>query len=92
MPTAIWLGVREYGGIWLHGGGGGCYDEWEVFGFLGDGRLVVLSEAAGVFWGGSYTGRVFGAFWYCNCFMHWAINLVCFCAMESVIPLISDRD
>ena len=84
MPTAIWLGAREYGGIWLHGGGGGRYDEREVFGFLGDGRLVVLSEAAGVFWGGSYSGRVFGAFWYRNRFMHWAINLVRFWSRNRV--------
>jgi len=62
----------------------GCYDEWEVFGFLGDGRLAVLSEAARVFWGGSYTGRVFRAFWYCNRFMHWAINLVHFWSWNRV--------
>jgi hypothetical protein len=36
MPVAIWLGTREYAGIWVHGEGAGWFWEQETLGFLGD--------------------------------------------------------
>jgi hypothetical protein len=36
MPSAIWLGTREYAGIWLHSKGGGRYQDGEVMGSFGE--------------------------------------------------------
>jgi hypothetical protein len=33
MPLVIWLGVREYGGIWRRGGDKGMLDDTKLMGF-----------------------------------------------------------
>ena len=78
MPAAIWLGTREYAGVWLHGGERGRFAEREVFGFLGDGRMSVLSEAMRLYGREMGAGTVLSAPWYRNYFMHWAINFMHF--------------
>ena len=75
LPVALWLGTREYSGVWLHGGGG-RFGEHEVFGFLGDERMVTLCDAMRVYGGGGL-GRLSMA-WYRNQFVHWAINFLHF--------------
>lgn len=78
MPTALWLGTREYSGVWLHGGERGRFSEREVFGFLGDGRMAVLSEATRRY-GSEHDGsRVLSPPWYRDRFVHWAIGFIHF--------------
>ena len=78
MLAAIWLGTREYAGVWLHGGERGRFAECEVFGFLGDGRMSVLSEAMRLYGREMGAGTVLSAPWYRNYFMHWAISFMHF--------------
>lgn len=79
MPLAIWLGTREYAGVWLHGAGR-RYSDREMFGFLGDGRTALISEAMNIYGNESRTRRTraWNAAWYRNYFTHWAISLIHF--------------
>ena len=78
MPAAIWLGMCEYAGVWLHGGKCGRFVECEVFRFLGDGRMSVLSEAMRLYGCEMGAGTVLSAPWYRNYFTHWAISFMHF--------------
>ena len=49
MPIALWLGVREYRGIWRAEGGGGEFDESERLGLIGDNRMVAVSDVLSVY-------------------------------------------
>jgi hypothetical protein len=49
MSSAIWLGMREYTGIWLHGEGAGRFRERETLGFLGDSRMSVINSSMAIF-------------------------------------------
>ena len=79
MPLTTWLGTREYAGVWLHGSGR-RYSDREAFGFLGDGRTALLSEAMRIYGRGSRMTRTgaWSASWYRDRFVHWAINLIHF--------------
>lgn len=74
MPAAIWLGTREYAGVWLHGGTGTRYGDRETFGMLGDSRLVTLGEAMRIFGINLEEGVVWRPHWYWDHFEHWTVN------------------
>ena len=84
MPAALWLGVREYTGIWFHGSIGGCFSDHEVHSYLGDSCLAVLSNAIGLFSVGAHLGAAWRLVWYWGNFMHWAVNLVDYTQQRNV--------
>ena len=70
MPIALWLGTREYGGIWRHGGAE-TFEAQEVMGTLGDGRMSALSDALSVY-GVHSAGSTLRPPWYRDKFVEWA--------------------
>ena len=84
MPITLWLGVREYGGIWRHGGGDGQYEGQEWLGFLGDNRMMALSDAMTVYSINHAAGLVLQPTWYCDCFVEWAEEIAGMLVMPDV--------
>ena len=71
-PLALWLGIREYGGIWRHGGGEGRFEDNERLGAIGDGRLSALSDTFSVYGGGTTVWGAMRPVWYRDQFVEWA--------------------
>jgi hypothetical protein len=72
MPIALWLGVREYGGIWKHGGGEGRFGDEEMMGTLGDGRMTAIADALSVYGLNTAAGTTLRPPWYRDRFVEWA--------------------
>ena len=64
MPLALWLGVREYGGIWNHGGGEERFEARERLGAIGDSRLSALSNTLSVYGAGATEWGALRPAWY----------------------------
>ena len=75
VPVAIWLGTREFAGVWTHGSRP-RFGTDEIFGFLGDGRLAVLADAMAVYGLGPSRGVAWSPGWCRDNFVHWALNYV----------------
>jgi hypothetical protein len=75
MPLAIWLGTREYAGIWLHSEGGGCYQDGEVMGSFGESKLKAVYESIAVYSGAFQAQHVWCPPWYRNRFVEWALEV-----------------
>jgi hypothetical protein len=76
MPLALWLGVREYGGIWEHGGGEGRFGAQETLGSIGDGRLTAMADVMSIYSFNVAAGPVLRPAWYRNRFVQWAEEVV----------------
>jgi len=83
MLVAMWLGVREYGGVWRHGGDEGRYADTERLGGIGDGRMTVLSDTLSVYGFNTVVGPVLRPVWYRDKFIEWADEI----AHLSVLPI-----
>ena len=75
MPVAIWLGTREFAGVWTHGSRP-RFGTDEIFGFLGDGQLVVLADAMAIYGLEPSPGVAWSPGWYRDNFVHWALHYV----------------
>ena len=71
MPVALWLGVREYGGIWEYGGDERGFEKKEFLGVVGDGRLTAIADALTVY-GLNPAGSTLRPPWYRDRFVEWA--------------------
>ena len=82
MPVALWLGVREYSGIWQLGGGIGRgdvlgrFETGEVMGHLADGRGEAFRAALWEFRRGYREEVVHVPIWYEDAFVHWAVRML----------------
>ena len=81
MPIALWLGVREYGGIWEYGGDEGGFGKNEFQGFMGDGRMSAVADALTVY-GLNPAGSTIRPPWYRDKFVEWAEEI----ARLAVLP------
>ena len=88
IPVAIWLGTREYAGVWLHGGADGLFDSKETFAILGNSRMSSIHAAMAVFYQGLQTQGVWWPQWYQDNFKHCVIMLVEFFGYttQSIFP------
>ena len=60
----LWLGVREYGGIWRHGGVDGRYEEHERLGAIGKNWMPALADALSVYGLRTAAGATLRPSWY----------------------------
>ena len=72
MPPALWLGVREYGGILHHGGGKERFEARERLGAIGESHLSALSNTLSVYGAGAMDWGVLRPAWYRGQFLEWA--------------------
>lgn len=84
MPIALWLGVREYGGIWRYGGGEGKFGDEEMMGSLGDKRMSTIADALTVYGLCPTAGTTLRPPWYRDCFVEWAEEVVKFGALPDL--------
>lgn len=71
MPIALWLAIREYGGIWRHGGGEGKFSEVEFFGSLGESRMPSVVDALTVYGLNVAADTTLRPPWYRDRFVEW---------------------
>jgi hypothetical protein len=75
LPAAIWLGKREYSGIWTFGGRN-RFRDLEVFGALGDGRANAVFDALAVYGQVGQSLPSWRPFWYRDGFTDWAREIL----------------
>ena len=75
-PAALWLGTREYAGIWRHGSGEGRFRDLEIFGALGDGRTTALFDALAVYGTRVDYEPTWRLLWYRDNFVDWAAEIL----------------
>ena len=75
MPVALWLGVREFAGVWINESRPRIGRD-EVFSFLGDARLAVLADAMTIYGLEPSRGVAWSPGWYRDNFVHWALQYV----------------
>ena len=76
IPVAMWLGTREYVGIWRHGGGEGRFCNLEIFRALGDGHNTALFEVLAVYGTRVDCELTWHLMWYCDNFVDWATEIL----------------
>lgn len=76
VPTALWLSMREYGGVWDRGRYPGDYERFENLGFLGDMKGMAVFDALQNYGVGTSLGPVWRPSWYRNNFVEWARDIM----------------
>ena len=76
MPAVLWLGTRDYTGVWRHGGGEGRFRKLEIFGALGNSRTSVLYNVLLVYGTAVQNEPVWRPMWYRDNFNDWAAEIL----------------
>ena len=76
IPVVLWLGTREYAGIWRHGGGEGRFRDLEIFGALGDSCNTALFKALAVYGTRVDYEPTWRPMWYRDNFVDWAAEIL----------------
>ena len=76
VPSALWLSMREYGGVWDRGRYPGDFGRFESLGFLGDMKGMAVFDALQTHGVGTSLGLVWRPSWYRNNFMEWARDVM----------------
>ena len=58
VPSALWMSMREYGGVWDRGRFPGDYEAFEQMGFLGDQKGMVVFDTLQLYGVGTVLGPV----------------------------------
>jgi hypothetical protein len=76
VPVALWLGMREFGGIWHFGRTAAEYKDHETHGVLGDHKGVAIFDNLSIYGLGAATGPVWRPLWYRSNFVDWAKEIL----------------
>lgn len=76
VPVAVWLGTREFAGIWRFGAGGEHFKDVEVLGAIGDSKSSALFDALSVYNVAGENTPSWRPFWYRDRFNAWASEIL----------------